>query len=114
MIASTVQQSIAQLVTQPIGINKSQETPEKYSLLQNYPNPFNPVTNIKYTLPKEGHVSLKVYDIMGNVVAVFIDSYQIAGTYNAEFDGSNLASGLYFYTLRADSYAETKKMVLLK
>jgi hypothetical protein len=114
IITSTVQQAISQLITQPLGISKSHEIPEVYSLSQNYPNPFNPITNIKYTLPQSGRVSLKVYDIMGNLVTVFVNGYQNAGSYNAEFDGTNLASGLYFYTLQVNGFTQTKKMMLIK
>lgn len=94
--------------------NISSEIPSGYSLSQNYPNPFNPVTNIKFSVPKDGHASLKIYDIAGKLVATYLDEYVKAGHYNAEVDGSELSSGTYFYTLKTDNFMETKKMILLK
>jgi outer membrane protein Omp28/type IX secretion system substrate protein len=96
------------------GIQNENQIPLEYSLSQNYPNPFNPVTNIKFTLPKDGEVDFKVYDAVGNEVAVFLNGFVKAGTYNAEFDGSNFASGVYFYKLIAGDFSETKKMILSK
>lgn len=111
---SYVQQTYKQDVI-PLGIhNQNTKIPANFSLSQNYPNPFNPTTNIKFAIPKEGNVSLKVYDMLGNVVATFIDGYLKAGTYNAEFDGSNYSSGIYFYQLNANGFSETKKMSLIK
>ncbi len=89
-------------------------TPLKYELLQNYPNPFNPVTNIKFSVPKSGFATLKIYDITGKLVATYLDDYIHAGIYNAEVDGSSLASGVYLYTLKVNDYTETKKMMLIK
>jgi hypothetical protein len=88
--------------------------PTKYSLTQNYPNPFNPTTNINFTLPKAGNVTLKVYDIMGREIATLVNGYQAAQTYHVQFDGSSLASGVYFYTLHTDNFTQTKKMILMK
>ena len=89
-------------------------TPLKYELQQNYPNPFNPVTNIKFSVPKAGNATLKIYDITGKLVATYLDAYIHAGTYNAEVDGSSLSSGVYLYTLKVNDYTETKKMLLVK
>jgi hypothetical protein len=114
LVSSTVEQSIQQSVTAPLGINNTNEIPHSYSLLQNYPNPFNPVTNIKYSIPKDGKVSLKIYDVRGNEVAVMIDGFLKAGVYNAEFEGTNFASGVYFYKLVASNFSDTKKMILIK
>jgi flagellar hook assembly protein FlgD len=69
---------------------------------------------MKYSLPKSGKVSLKVYDIIGNLVMTLADGNLNAGVYNAEFDGSNLSSGIYFYTLEAEGFKETKKLSLIK
>ena len=96
------------------GIINQNQTPVSYSLSQNYPNPFNPTTNIHFSVPKDGNVSLKFYDMLGNEVAVYVDGFMKSGVYNAEFDASNLASGIYFYTLRAGNFIETKKMSLVK
>lgn len=90
------------------------EIPVKYSLNQNYPNPFNPTTRIEFNIPKDEYVTLNIYDILGNKVKTIVDGMHKAGQYNVMVDGTNLASGIYFYTLRTDNYAETKKMTLLK
>jgi hypothetical protein len=95
-------------------VNDPSVTPVKYELFQNYPNPFNPVTNIKFSLPKYGFASLKLYDLTGKLIATFLDGNVPAGFYNAEFDGTNYASGVYFYTLKTNEFTETKKMMLIK
>ncbi len=92
----------------------SNQVPRSFALYQNYPNPFNPTTNIKFDLPKSGNVSLKLYDMLGNEVQTLVDGNQQAGVYNITVNGANLASGVYFYTLKTDSYVETKKMALIK
>ena len=92
----------------------SSVVPASFSLLQNYPNPFNPTTKIEYSIAKAGYVSLKIYNILGQVVATLGNQYQNAGTYTATFDGSKLASGIYFYRLNAGSFSAVKKMLLLK
>jgi hypothetical protein len=96
------------------GINDPATEVLKFQLLQNYPNPFNPVTNIKFTVPKDGHASLKIYDITGKLVATYLDEFVTKGIYNAEINGTNLASGAYFYTLKANGFTETKTMLLVK
>jgi len=89
-------------------------TPIKYELKQNYPNPFNPVTNISYTLPMDGFVTLKVYDIIGKEVATLLNENKKAGSYEAIFDGSSLASGVYFFRMNSGSFSSKIKMILLK
>ncbi len=89
-------------------------TPTTYSLSQNYPNPFNPSTTIKFQVAKDGFVSLKVYDILGNEVRTLVNEFMNKGKYNAVFDASGLASGIYFYKLQTDSYTAVKKLMLLK
>lgn len=95
---------------------KEEKVPIKYELCQNYPNPFNAVTIIKYNLannmPKQ--VTLKVYDILGKEVLTLVNDKQRAGDYQVIFNGSRLASGIYFYILKTDDYMDIKKMVLLK
>jgi photosystem II stability/assembly factor-like uncharacterized protein len=86
----------------------------KFSLSQNYPNPFNPSTVISYRLPVIGFVTLKVYDLLGREIATLVNEEKPAGEYEVEFDGSNLTSGIYFYQLKAGSFIETKKMILIK
>ncbi|MCU0342457.1 MAG: family 10 glycosylhydrolase [Ignavibacterium sp.] len=88
--------------------------PKQYLLSQNYPNPFNPSTRISWQSPVGSHQTLKVYDVLGNEVAALVDEYKPAGSYEIEFNGSNLASGIYLYKLQAGSFVETKKMILLK
>jgi hypothetical protein len=95
-------------------IENSGEIVEGFNLLQNYPNPFNPITNIKFTVPKDGPVTLNVYDVLGNKVSTLCDCFLRAGAYNAGFDGSNLASGTYYYQLRAGELSDTKKLLLLR
>ncbi len=92
----------------------STEVPAKYTLSQNYPNPFNPTTNIKFAVAKAGFVTLKVYDLSGKEVASLVNNNLAAGTYNYTFDGAKLSSGIYFYTIRANDFSETKKMMLIK
>lgn len=89
-------------------------TPVKFELNQNYPNPFNPTTIINYQIPVQDFVRLSVFDILGREVAVLINEKQPAGNYNVEFDGKNLASGLYIYKIRSGEYTDTKKMLLIK
>jgi len=85
-----------------------------YSLSQNYPNPFNPTTKIKYQVPHTGFVTLKIYDLLGREIATLINEGKPAGSYEVEFDGSGLTSGIYFYKLQAENYTGVKKMVLMK
>ena len=99
--------------------------PANYILSQNYPNPFNPATTIRYTIPKMGSVTLKVYNLIGVEVAVLVDEDQAPGNYQVEFiagggsvfsDGAkrNLPSGVYFYRLESGDYSRTIKMNLIK
>ena len=92
----------------------SGELPTKFSLQQNYPNPFNPSTIIKFELPKASHVNLSVFDILGCEVGVLVNERRGAGVHEVKFDGSNLASGVYFYRLQAGDYVASKKMLILK
>lgn len=94
--------------------NISSEIPSHFNLSQNYPNPFNPSTKINFSLHKAGIVSLKVFDITGKEVAQLLNKNLTAGSYEAEFNGAELSSGVYFYTLKSEAVTETKKMVLVK
>lgn len=87
---------------------------QNYSLSPNYPNPFNPTTTISYQLPKTGNVNIKVFDILGREVATLINEEKPAGSYNVEFNGSGLASGIYFYQIKSGEFIQTMKMILLK
>ena len=92
----------------------STDVPSDFTLYQNYPNPFNPTTQIKYSVPQTRHVSLKVYNNLGQVVATLFDGAQQAGNYSATFNGAKLAGGVYFYRLQSENVTITKKLVLIK
>ncbi|MEW6194312.1 MAG: LamG-like jellyroll fold domain-containing protein [Bacteroidota bacterium] len=93
---------------------ENESLPENFSLKQNYPNPFNPATTISFQLPESGFVTLKVYDILGNEIKTLINNDLGAGYYNVDFDGSNLASGIYIYRLTAGKFTHSNKMILSK
>jgi len=86
----------------------------EYSLSQNYPNPFNPATTIRYQLQERSLVTIKVFDILGSEVATLVNEEKPAGSYEVQFEGSGLTSGIYFYRFQSGSFVETKKMILLK
>lgn len=88
--------------------------PDEYVLRQNFPNPFNPLTNIIYSLPKNGFITLKIYDILGNEIATLVNEEQSAGQHQVIFDGSNLSSGVYFYKIQTEEFAQTKKLILVR
>jgi len=88
--------------------------PKEYKLEQNYPNPFNPTTTIKYSIPKESFVSLKIYNLIGEEVATLVNEEKTIGNYKIEFDATGLPSGIYFYRLQAGSFVDTKKMIIVK
>ncbi|MCL6495592.1 MAG: S8 family peptidase [Ignavibacterium sp.] len=86
----------------------------KFKLFDNYPNPFNPTTKISWQSPVNGQQTLKVYDVLGREVATLVDEYREAGSYEIEFDATNLSSGMYIYRLQSGSYSDVKKMILSK
>jgi subtilisin-like proprotein convertase family protein len=88
--------------------------PNRFMLYQNYPNPFNPVTTVKYDLAKDVKVKITVYDLLGREVAVPVNEFKKAGSYSMKFDGTQMASGIYFYKIEAGNFVETKKMILVK
>lgn len=94
----------------PLGGN----VPDNFVLNQNYPNPFNPQTTINFSLPKSAFVTLKVYDVLGNEVLNLVNENKIAGNYAVTVDGGTLSSGVYFYTIKAGDFTQTKKMILVK
>ena len=89
-------------------------TPYNYLLYQNYPNPFNPSTKIKFSIPDQSYVAIKVFDVLGGEVATLINEEKPVGSYEVEFNASRLPSGIYFYRLQANEFAQVKKMILLK
>ena len=99
-----------------VGVEPNGNTiPTEYSISQNYPNPFNPTTIINFGLPKAGLVKLVVYDILGRTVQTLVNNeFKEAGNYKADFDGTNFASGVYFYRIEAGDFVQIKKMVLIK
>ncbi len=88
--------------------------PDKFKLEQNYPNPFNPTTKIRYSIPKNSFVTLKVFNLLGEEIETLVNSEQSAGVYEATFDASKLSSGIYFYTLQTKNFNLTKKMILIR
>jgi hypothetical protein len=88
--------------------------PGNFNLSQNYPNPFNPSTKISYQLKVTSQVTLKVYDWLGSEVATLVNEEQASGGYEFNFDGNGLTSGIYFYSLKAGDYGDTKSMILMK
>ncbi len=99
----------------PVSITKySNILPDDYILNQNYPNPFNPSTTISYQLPKSGFINITVYDITGKEVEKLVDEFRQAGSYEVNFTASGLPSGIYFYSLRAGGFTDTKKMVVIR
>ncbi len=98
-----------------VGIEDEQtEIPLSFKLLQNYPDPFNPTTKIKYQIPELSFVSLKVYDVLGSEITTLVNEKKHSGSFEVEFDGTGLPSGIYFYRLQAGSFVEIKKMILMK
>jgi hypothetical protein len=95
-------------------VKDANENMVSYKLEQNYPNPFNSSTNIKYAISQSSRVSIKVFDLMGKEVATLLNRYQQAGRYDIIFQANDLASGIYFYSLRSGDFVATKKLILLK
>jgi len=95
------------------------ELPTEFELRQNYPNPFNPQTLIEYALPKSAHVTIEIYNLLGQKVNILMDQDQKAGFYRVDWDGKDkkgeeLASGIYFYRIQAGDFVKCKKMIMLK
>jgi photosystem II stability/assembly factor-like uncharacterized protein len=99
----------------PVGVEPpNNNIPSDYALGQNFPNPFNPTTTIKYSLPKASFVTLKIFDAVGNEIKSIVNTNRAAGNYIEYIDMSSFASGVYFYTIKAADFAETKKMIMIK
>lgn len=113
MLASLeqAQQKFNQLTSLESDLNN---IPHQFVLEQNFPNPFNPETSIKFSIPERAFVSLRVYNSLGQEVAIPIENEMEAGSYNLKFDGSGLSSGIYLYTIKAGNFVQTKKMIMMK
>ena len=96
------------------GVLASRISPNTFELMQNYPNPFNPSTTIAFNLPSRSFVSLKVFDVLGREVSTIVSQELQAGSYRREWNAANMTSGVYFYRIQAGTFAETKKLLLLK
>jgi len=98
----------------PVLVEIDPTIPNEFTLHQNYPNPFNPTTKIRYSVPHSSNVVIKVFDILGNEIEMLVNEEKSIGSYEVEFYGTGIVSGIYFYRLQAGSFVETKKMILLK
>jgi photosystem II stability/assembly factor-like uncharacterized protein len=95
-------------------ISNSVITPSKYSLSQNYPNPFNPVTKINFSSPKQGFVSLKIYDVLGREIRTLVNEFKSAGQFSVDFNALDYSCGVYFYRLESNGFSDIKRMMLIK
>ncbi|MEO7358323.1 MAG: T9SS type A sorting domain-containing protein [Ignavibacteria bacterium] len=111
---TTAWSSITEEQGDNIQISENKIIPKEYSLKQNYPNPFNPTTNIQYDLPIDNFVSIKVYDLIGREVMLLVNEVKEAGSYIVSLNGSNLSSGIYYYKIKAGSYEQVRKMILIR
>jgi len=105
---------LKQGTTTVMGISQSEGLPTAFALHQNYPNPFNPVTTIAYDIPRQAHVVLAVYDVLGRKVAELVNETLPAGSYSVQFDGSGLSSGVYVYRLESEKFSQARSLVLIK
>lgn len=105
---------VLKTATLVVGMDPVNKLPFFYALHQNYPNPFNPVTTINYDIPKHTKVTLKIYNVLGELVSTPVNQVQEAGQYNYKLDATNLASGIYYYELKAGDFSDVKKMVIVK
>jgi hypothetical protein len=106
---------IWQFTTGATGIEQTHQTlPKEFNLSQNYPNPFNPTTKIQYSIPKQSFVSIVIFDMLGHRIRTLVSEMKSPGIYNLTVDGSSLASGMYFYTMKSGNFTMSKKFVLMK
>ncbi len=111
----TVQQTTSIGIVEPLGVvNNNSYAPSEFTLYQNYPNPFNPVTAISYYLPKDEHVLLKIFNLLGEEVYTLVNANEKAGEHALHFDGYGLSSGVYIYKIIAGDFSQAKKMLLVK
>jgi hypothetical protein len=96
------------------GVNDLPTTPREFALRQNYPNPFNPTTTIRYSIPERTHVSLRLFNLLGQEVFALVDEDQESGEHSVQLNASPLASGVYFYSMTAGRFSEQRKLIVLK
>ncbi len=107
--------NVCLVINTATGVNNQGTTvPQVYSLSQNYPNPFNPSTKINFAIPKQGLVTMKIYDVLGREVRTLVNEVKNAGNYTVDFNASELSSGVYFYKLESQGFSDIKKMMLIK
>lgn len=107
--------TIAKLLNLSItSVNFNGSNLSNYSLQQNYPNPFNPSTTIEYSIPKTNFVKIEIYNLLGERISILVDETEREGSYKVKFNGAFLSSGIYFYSMKAGNFIETKKLLLLK
>ena len=97
-----------------VNVETVDKMPFQFSLKQNFPNPFNPNTKINYSIPYQSNVKIKIFDILGKEIETIVNEEKQSGTYELSWNAGNLPGGVYFYQLRAGSFTQTKKMILLK
>jgi len=105
---------IAEVIGGPTAVKTSPTSPYEYKLFENYPNPFNPSTTIQYTLKEKGNTILKVFNLLGQEVAMLVNEDQAVGSHSVTFNANRLSSGVYFYTIESGTFRQSKKMLLLK
>ncbi|HMU42041.1 MAG TPA: T9SS type A sorting domain-containing protein [Ignavibacteriaceae bacterium] len=101
-------------VQEPTSVEEEGKLPQVFNLEQNYPNPFNPSTTIKFSLPESAEVTMKIFNSLGEEVALLVNSFKERGTYSVKFNSAGLPSGIYYYKLKAGNFSEVKKMILNK
>ena len=101
-------------VLPPILNVENEYNPLNFELTQNYPNPFNPITTIRYQIPEQTFVAITVFDILGNIIEKLVYEEKNAGSYDIEFDGTKLSSGIYYYQISTEKFHQTRKMILIK
>jgi hypothetical protein len=102
------------LIGDPTDAEEFDLTPYKFELSQNYPNPFNPATLIQYSIPELSDVTVKVFNVLGQEVALLVNEVQSPGVYKVNFNASNLSTGVYMYRIQAGDFVAVKKMMLIK
>ena len=103
------------MIGEPTNLNEQKEqVPFDFSLEQNYPNPFNPTTNVSFSVPIETFVTVKIYDLLGNEIAVLVNETKTPGKYNVQFHANGFSSGVYICEMTASNFKSTQKLVLAK